>query len=232
MNKGIVYTLWNNNKRIVREIEVNNKQAKKFKYETCLLYDPDKCDINTKQFDHTIEHSMSYNKFKNRCVWGDIAFPFDVCCFLDSDAYIVNNIDFGFEQARKHGIALSIAPASSLHYALPMKHKLRKVKKYQDLPQYNCGVVFANLPQMGIRDVFVLYGTLLQGYELGDSNDQPFFSIALYEYGINPYVLPNTWNLRQHITDGKIHGQVKIWHGKYPWPNLKNFPQQGLYYAL
>ena len=34
--------------------------------------------------------------------------------FLDSDTVVLDNIDFGFEQATKHGLAISIASNYSL----------------------------------------------------------------------------------------------------------------------
>ena len=154
--------------------------------------------------------------------------PFDITCFLDIDTVIKNPIDYGFEMAKKHGLACCIAPASSAWHASPKS--FRSEIDY-DLPQLNTGVIFFR--QWGYRgsaqcldtsiidmdydteQLFAEWKQLLEKYPESASNDQPFFSKAVYE-NINPFILPATWNWRGKIryNPRTPHGDIKILHQK------------------
>lgn len=228
--RGIVYTVWGNSKKVINDLYANNKVAKKFGYPTCLLVKKG-TEVDKRQFNFFFEFDNDCQGLHNKGSWS--AFfdfcPFDTALFLDVDAFIVDDIFYGFRQAELHHIALTIAPASSLYHALPMKHEWRKLNSFKDMIQYNTGAIFIHRNDTTRELLYEYNQIMIDNNKLAQDNDQPMFSLALSKASINPFVLPNTWNLRQHLQDGKIHGPVKIWHGQYPSKIDLSYPQQGLY---
>ena len=56
-------------------------------------------------------------------------------------------------------------------------------------------------------------------------------SVLLYEKQINPYVLPQNWNLRPEYGMISGFGPIKIWHSRYKIP--PNFdPKQKEFWSL
>ena len=195
ISKGIVYFVWGdyNEGLLDRSIE----SVKKFGY----------------------NHSVVIDRSKNvglakRCNLFDCS-PYDLTLFLDIDTIVKNNIDFGFEMAKKYGIACCIAPASSSYYAAD--NDAIKELIPVDLPQYNCGVIFCDRRNGDVKKVFGSYSFYLSTYQkYASKNDQPYFSYSLYNNWLNPYVLPKTWNFRHHLRfESEVyHGDLKIIHSK------------------
>lgn len=213
MTKGIVYLVWGNNKQVLNELYRSNYSAHKFGYQTCVIKDKNTI-LKRERFDIVKNIEMDYNGFRNRIYLYEHS-PFDINCYLDTDTTVRGDLDFGFEQAEKYGIACCIAPASSSYYAddnQPIKKDIPK-----DLPQYNCGVLFYSkeLDNSPVN-VFRNYACLLDRYEQSAKNDQPYFAYSLYKFGVNPYVLPKTWNFRPHIKyESEVYfGNLKILHKK------------------
>ena len=98
--------------------------------------------------------------------------------------------------------------------------------------QYNTGVIFFRLSD----DVKIVFQRWLElGYKYRDSfgNDQPFFTLAMEMFDLNPYTLSPSYNYRGF--GDSISGTVKIWHshGQMPpdineirsvWPPRKAIP--------
>lgn len=191
MTKGIVYLVWGNYnkdllKRSIRSANENSYNA------------------------FVIEDDTNFLNFQKRQSLFDLS-PFDQTLYLDIDTIIKGDLSFGFDMAQKFGIACCIAPASSAYIvkeSVPIRHIMPK-----DLPQYNCGVIFFD--KLKASKTFKRYSHLLRINIESSSNDQPFFSQAIYET-INPYILPPNWNFRHHLSYAPkaLHGSVKIVHSK------------------
>lgn len=143
--------------------------------------------------------------------------PYDTTLFLDTDTVVMDNLDFGFEMAEKHGLCCCI-------------NECPWARRYADIGgdqvEYNTGVLFftkqatpvfekwaACASEMDSSIVFVRQGKKL----IMPHNDQAGFSEAIAQSGFNPYVLPMNWNLRPqwHTT---FFGPIKIWHDRSDVP--------------
>ena len=171
-----------------------------------------------------VERIADGSTFLDRTNAYDIS-PFDgVTLMLDSDTVVMSKLDFGFEVARKHHLALCIneCPWASRYPAL----------RNTEIIEYNCGVVFFNRSEMA-KDVFtrwhanrdidsrVLYRKDDQVQECA-VNDQAPMAKAIWDAGISPFVLPHNWNFRPRFHTS-WYGQLKIWHEYLnPPPNLFN----------
>jgi hypothetical protein len=135
--------------------------------------------------------------------------PYDTTLLMDSDVQILDDdLDFGFEMAEKHGIALCFAPAYNVkdHWRLPVK---------KDLPDYNAGVIFWNRHKL--PNIFIEIAELCKHGHQNRVNDQSMLSKYLYDKGINPYVLPPTWNLRPQYGMLNGYGKIKLLHSLDSW---------------
>ena len=134
---------------------------------------------------------------------------FDTNCFLDIDTEIRQPLDFGFEMAERHKMAVVIAPACSAIDARP------KVKGIPDgMPQYNTGVIFfKKCPE--VEAVFDRWREIVEANPQCAKNDQPAFALAIHQLGFNPFCLPRNFNYRAKVRmEGLIHGHIKILHSR------------------
>jgi len=132
--------------------------------------------------------------------------PFDETVFLDTDTIVLENLDFGFEMARHHGVALAVAPAC---YAKRFGEGFPA-----DAIEYNTGVIFFSK----VKRVSELFETWKSYSEDYPENDQTSFARAIWEQKFNPFVLPLNWNLRAHLDIRPIFGPIKVWHSRLPIP--------------
>jgi|688.fasta_scaffold304491_1 hypothetical protein len=148
-----------------------------------------------------------------------------VLLFLDSDTVVLDNIDFGFEQAAKHGLAISIAS----NYSLPDYYNtgavmLKEGFKAAGQSLYNSGVIFYRTSP----DVLAL---LKEWHALALRNngallgDQEALTIAMLATDLNPYVLSKSFNVRGLLE--VLSGAAFIWHGKAPVPEGINLLSVG-----
>jgi hypothetical protein len=138
--------------------------------------------------------------------------PFDETLYLDADTVVMGRLDFGFQKAAAHGLALSICEN-------PWARRYWKIFSGDEI-EYNTGVIFFTREAKFLFDAWkecasqldasVLY---TQGAEVKimPSNDQGTFAAALEKTGVNPYVLPCNWNFRPQWQKS-FFGPIKIWH--------------------
>ena len=139
-----------------------------------------------------------------------------VVLFLDSDTVVLGDIDFGFSQADKHGVAISLAS----NYSLADYYDSGIVMRREGLASvgqslYNSGVIFyrptgevlsllSGWNSVSVRNVEFLKG------------DQEALTIAMLTAEFNPYVLSKSFNVRGPLE--VLSGEAYIWHAKGPVP--------------
>jgi lipopolysaccharide biosynthesis glycosyltransferase len=190
MTKGILYYVWGNYNKT--DLNKSIESARKFGYHTKVVHDYYK--------------GKGLQRYQKRIGIYDSS-PFDLTLHLDTDTIIKGNLDYGFNMAKKYGLACCIAPASSSYIATP--NTIQDIMN-EDLPQYNCGVLFFSKKA---KKVFRRWERLLVEHPLSKDNDQPYFAQAVSE-NLNPYILPKTWNFRPHVRyeSKAYHGELKILH--------------------
>lgn len=143
--------------------------------------------------------------------------PFRETLYLDADTVVLDRLDFGFEKAKAHGLALSICEC-------PWARRYAGLAG--DIVEYNTGVVFFTAEAAPVfaawkrhaRDLDSSMVFLAGGqYRRMPLNDQAGFAQAVEETGFVPFVLPYNWNFRP-----KWHfswfGPIKVWHDYDPVP--------------
>ncbi len=137
--------------------------------------------------------------------------PFEETLFLDTDTVVLGRLDFGFDQAVRHGLACAICEC-------PWARRYTGI--CGDLVEYNTGVLFFTA---AARPVFDLWKELAPAVDssipifVGDRlarmplNDQAGFALAVERSGFQPFVLPLNWNFRPKWHKS-FFGPVKIWH--------------------
>ncbi len=149
--------------------------------------------------------------------------PFAETLYLDMDTVVLGALDFGFEAARRTGLALCICEC-------PWARRYGGLSG--DLVEYNTGVMFFTRQARAVFKawagcaadidssiVFIHEGQTMRM----PLNDQAGFANAVEGTGFVPFVLPLNWNFRP-----KWHrswfGPIKIWHdyGAVPEPILAN----------
>jgi hypothetical protein len=152
--------------------------------------------------------------------------PYEETLYLDADTEVLDNLDFGFEMAARHGVAVSICECP---YARRYERSITG-----DVVEYNTGVVFFTKSEKA-EPLFRRWAELApmldssvrfnspQGIGVMPRNDQASFAAAVHGLGFNPYVLPCNWNLRPGYQQ-VFFGPVKIWHDFGPVPKeLREF---------
>lgn len=140
--------------------------------------------------------------------------PFDETLYLDADTVVMDRLDFGFEQAKRTGLACCIceAPYARRYAGLPN----------DDAIEYNTGVLFFTRKSKPVFDAWIEYATTVDSsimfrgadgrMQRMPSNDQAGFAKAVAEWESIPAVLPMNWNLRP-TWQRSWFGPVKVWHG-------------------
>ena len=137
--------------------------------------------------------------------------PFEETVFLDSDTVVLGRLDYGFDMAARHGLALSICEC-------PWGRRYGGLEG--DIVEYNTGVLFFTEKAHPVFDAWEacareIDSSILfyQGRRLVRMpfNDQAGFAKAVDDTGFNPFVLPFNWNFRP-LWHRSLFGPVKIWH--------------------
>jgi hypothetical protein len=149
--------------------------------------------------------------------------PFDETLYLDSDTVVLSRLDYGFEQAKRFGLACCI-------------NECPWAKRYAgfapDVIEYNTGVLFFTRERQLLFERWSQCAGRVDStvafYTNGQTQQHPFqdqapFAKAVEELGVSPFVLPLNWNFRPewHLL---FFGPIKIWHGyKDPPPSLADW---------
>jgi hypothetical protein len=138
--------------------------------------------------------------------------PFDETLFLDLDTVVLGRLDFGFEKAAQHGLAVAICEA-------PWGRRYPKIFQGDQI-EYNTGVIFFTRQAQIVFDQWkILAGSIdssilhVQNGQvvIMPANDQGSFALAVDKTKFNPFVLPLNWNFRP-IWHKSFFGPIKIWH--------------------
>lgn len=139
--------------------------------------------------------------------------PFEETLYLDLDTVVMGNLDYGFQKAKKFGIALSICEA-------PWGRRYPKIFTGDEV-EYNTGVIFFTKAVSYVFDRWKVLASKIdsQIIEIGHkgqvnispANDQGSFALAIEELEFNPFILPLNWNLRPKW-QRSFFGPIKIWH--------------------
>lgn len=141
--------------------------------------------------------------------------PFEETLFLDSDTVVLDRLDFGFDMARRHGLACCVCEC-------PWARRYGGLASHGDMVEYNTGMIlFVRRP-----DVQAVFEEWERRARMIDSsivflhdgkphrmplNDQASFADAIACTGFNPYVLPLNWNFRP-AWHRSWWGPIKVWH--------------------
>lgn len=145
--------------------------------------------------------------------------PFDQTMFIDADTVILERLDFAFQKAAKHGLALCICEC-------PWARRFACNADKGDLVEFNTGVVWFDKRHYDTRNVFDMWKHLATKdstlfFRAGEEirrmpeNDQASFSLAVDALGYLPFVLPLNFNFRP-IWHKSWFGPIKIWHDYRP----------------
>lgn len=155
--------------------------------------------------------------------------PFDETLYLDSDTVVMGKLDFGFEKAKLHGLAVCICEC-------PWARRYKNIFSGDEV-EYNTGVIFFTKSSASVFDVWLqncrtLDASLLHLVDgvptVMPVNDQGTFAAAIEGTRTNPYVLPFNWNFRP-TWNRSFFGPIKIWHD-YSDP-LSDIEKLNAYYA-
>lgn len=149
--------------------------------------------------------------------------PYEETLYLDIDTVVLDKLDYGFEMAARHDIAIA-------HCEAPYASRYQNLIK-GDVVEYNTGVIFFRKSEAAKR-VFdewqrLAYSTdssirfPAAGGKIGrmELNDQGSFAKALHDLPFNPFVLPYTWNFRPQWQRSTF-GPIKVWHDYVPVPDV------------
>lgn len=188
MKRGVLYMLWGT--KCDEELERSKASVERLGLQT-----------------HVVRIESRGDTLHQKSKMDEIS-PFDETLFLDTDTLALLELSYGFEMATRHGLAMTIAPASNAAVQTPMPDMPA------DLVQYNTGVIFFTKTP-AVRKLFARWRENCDGKSY---NDQPPFARAVYETNVAPFVLPMTWNYRPKYQGAPLHGPLKIWHGRQPLP--------------
>lgn len=148
--------------------------------------------------------------------------PFEETLFLDVDTVVLGNLDFGFQKARKAGVACCINEC-------PWARRYASLTDSGDLIEYNTGVMFFT------RMAAPLFSAWIDACQTPENSsiwhlaqgevarmplaDQGPFAKAVEESGYSLFVLPLNWNYRP-LWQRDFFGPIRIWHDYGDVPQL------------
>ena len=225
MRRAIVYLAWG--ERHVLDAVESARSAAFMQIPSVLLTND--ASANWLARDHPFENVHVHpfdeqDRIIKSALWRLLPDNFDSFLFLDVDTRVVGDMNFGFEMAERHGIAMASAP----DYCLENHWGFDAVMKAAGLPvegqnQYNTGVIFF-VRRPDVERVFRDWERL--AYELTENPgfnrvDQPFLTLAMELAGFNPYTLSQNYNYRALVAE-HISGNVRIWHSRAAVPEDLN----------
>lgn len=137
--------------------------------------------------------------------------PFRETLFLDADTVVLGRLDYGFEKARRFGLACCICEC-------PWARRYASLSG--DVIEYNTGVLFFTGESGPLFEAWQRLAAQLDSSIrfVRDGkparmpyNDQCGFAAAVEETGFSPFILPLNWNFRP-AWHRAFFGPIKIWH--------------------
>lgn len=137
--------------------------------------------------------------------------PFDETLFLDADTVVLDDLNYGYHQAQRFGLACSICEC-------PWARRYGGLTG--DLVEYNTGVLFFTKAAQPVFETWRDCAEEIDSsivFHNGDTlarmplNDQAGFAKAVDDTGFRPFVLPYNWNFRPQWHKSWF-GPIKIWH--------------------
>lgn len=145
--------------------------------------------------------------------------PFSETLFLDADTVVLGRLDFGFDRARRFGVACTINEC-------PWARRYGDPALVGDTIEYNTGVLFFSRQARPLFEAWGAHAAALDSsieWEEGGRvhrmprNDQAGFAKAVEDTGTSPFVLPLNWNYRPWFHRA-FFGPLRIWHDYGPVP--------------
>ncbi len=220
-NPCVIYLVWG--ERAVQEvIQTVQNSPGIAKYKKILVTDfetqvPETPDIEVRRIEFALPATGYARKSE---FWKVLPEGHSSYVYLDSDVWVIGDIDYAFEKAEKHGFALVQANAylldqfKNFHLALEEEGLTA-----EGLAQFNAGVIFFSNSKEAL-DVLKLWEQLCEKYLLRPGYarmlDQPFLSLALEMRSVSPHTLIRNYNYRPN-RDAVI-GPVRVWHLSDPPP--------------
>jgi hypothetical protein len=136
--------------------------------------------------------------------------------YLDTDITILENIDFGFTQSKRFGIAVASAPTYLLDEFRGFDEVLNDLGiEPAGQIQYNSGLIFFT-PGPLVNRAFGRWYQLCVKFQGRWNRDQEFLAVAMDLENLNPYVLSKAYNTRGLYEP--IWGKTRVWHSHAPVP--------------
>jgi hypothetical protein len=141
---------------------------------------------------------------------------YDEYLFLDTDITVLENIDFGFTQSERFGIAVALAPSYLLDEFQGFHEVLNDLGiELAGQLQYNAGLIFFT-PGPLVNRAFDRWYQLCVEFQGRWNRDQQFLAVAMDLENLNPYVLSKAYNTRGMYEP--IFGKTRVWHSHGPVP--------------
>lgn len=190
MNQGVIYVAWGQ-KYVAEAI----RSASSHQFPSILITDQQ--GVSSHFFSEIMYSDFSQYVGKNpfyRKMEAIRQTPFDITLFADSDLLISGNIDFGFQQAARHGFAAAIAPGQMFNW------------EGRDFVHFNGGLLFFRGQPHPWADAVLSFAPTFP------TCDEPAWSLAWDQLDVNPVALPEVFN---HIPFAKLHPRkIRVWHSR------------------
>ena len=166
-----------------------------------------------------------YGFFRKAEVFAAGLFPPDsIVLFLDTDTWVLDDVELGFAAASHYGLALAPAPTYLLDEYRATEHVLT-AESLAPAGQllFNSGVIFYRNGSAN-QALFAQWLEICRRNSKVLKGDQEALTIAMEKMRVNPYVLSKSYNLRGIFEP--LIGRTRIWHDRLPPPKNLNVYQQ------
>ena len=219
--RAILFVAWG--EACVREVLDLRRESVLPPYPLFLLTDRESIVPDTEGLEVLRADFVLEGKLRKAEMLDHLPAGYDSLLFLDSDIRVLGDLELGFAQAERHGLALALAPHCSLDFFLGFG----EVMDLESMPrrgqaQYNTGVLFFRRGP-DVDRILRLWKERCLAHRERPHSDQPYFTLVLEELGFRPYVLSSAYNYRG--VGEVVSGPVRIWHCRDPRPARLNAPE-------
>lgn len=177
---GVAYVSWGD-----KHVAETARSAQTSPYPTCLITDVGSA-VPLGVFTHVVRTDFAeydgYHHFYRKLAVLDLS-PFDVTLYLDGDTYVQGDMSLCFEKALRFGFAATLAPGQVFTWHDPWGI-LREYVHFQ-------GGLLCFARQAETR---AWKEQVLKHAKTFTHTDEPAWSMAWAELGINPAVMPESYN--------------------------------------